>query len=70
MDNGFEDIVGGKLKEFKKSMYLDGSGDLGFMVTKNNKNYFLGFTDLQKVYVKELGDYTIDEHTGVFPKVK
>lgn len=53
MDNGFEDIVGGKLKEFKKNE-LDNNDDPGFIVTKGNKKYFLGFTDPQEVYVKEL----------------
>jgi len=51
--SSFENIVGGKLKEFKKDE-LDTNDNDGFIVTKNNKEFFLGFTDSQEVYVKEL----------------
>lgn len=48
----FKDLVGGKVEEFQKNVADD---DDGFIVTKDNKKYFLGFTDPQEVYVKELG---------------
>jgi len=46
-----KDLVGGKIEKFQKNVVDD---DDGFIVTKGNKKYFLGFTDPQEVYVKEL----------------
>lgn len=49
----FKDMVGGKIKEYKDN--IDNFFEGGYIITKDNKKYFLGFTDPHEVYLEELG---------------